>query len=182
MSSLARRRTTSAHAYQERLDDVQAERTREMAGKRPDDAVIARGREEEARLRSAWGVLSDPYQRGRYDESVWRPDTEEPTTPTTTTSRHRRRGSNGSELSARRTTLRARCESRPPGMFSTRAPAVPASAAGRAAAPPSGTRSWRCSRHHGAHGLILLVIAGARVGQAAYPKQTQATRLMSPNL
>jgi uncharacterized RDD family membrane protein YckC len=57
-------------AYQERLDDAQAAQARESASKRPNESALASARDEEAQARSAWQVLSDPYQRGRYDASI----------------------------------------------------------------------------------------------------------------
>ena len=61
-------------AYQERLDSSQQAQAREHAAKRPNESAIASSRAEEAGLRSAWQVLSDPYQRGRYDASIDLPE------------------------------------------------------------------------------------------------------------
>jgi len=55
-------------AYQAKLANVRAARTKEEETKKPSEEVLRTAREEEARLRSAWQVLSDPVQRGRYDE------------------------------------------------------------------------------------------------------------------
>ena len=57
-------------AYQERLDQLRAEQTSQQEAKKPNESAIAASRDEEARLRSAWQVLSDPYQRGRYDATL----------------------------------------------------------------------------------------------------------------
>ena len=57
-------------AYQAKLADVRADRTREEETRRPSDDVIRAKREEEAELRTAWQILSDPVQRQRYDEKV----------------------------------------------------------------------------------------------------------------
>jgi len=57
-------------AYQERLGEVQADVAREQSTKRPDQGSIDGYRREEASIRSAWQVLSDPYQRGRYDATI----------------------------------------------------------------------------------------------------------------
>jgi uncharacterized RDD family membrane protein YckC len=62
-------------AYQERLDSSQQVQAREHAAKRPNESAVASARAEEAGLRSAWQVLSDPYQRGRYDASIDVPET-----------------------------------------------------------------------------------------------------------
>ena len=57
-------------AYQAKLSDVRADRTKEEETRRPSDDVIRAKREEEAELRTAWQILSDPVQRQRYDERV----------------------------------------------------------------------------------------------------------------
>ena len=57
-------------AYQEKLADVRDHRANEEASKRPSDTVIQAARDEEAHLRAAWQVLSDPVQRQRYDDQV----------------------------------------------------------------------------------------------------------------
>jgi uncharacterized RDD family membrane protein YckC len=54
-------------AYRERLASAQAEVTREETAKRPAGSSIAAARAEEARVRAAWQVLSDPIQRERHD-------------------------------------------------------------------------------------------------------------------
>ncbi len=57
-------------AYRERLDAAQAERQRLQASKRVDSGALDAARNDEARVREAWQVLSDPYQRGRYDQRL----------------------------------------------------------------------------------------------------------------
>jgi uncharacterized RDD family membrane protein YckC len=57
-------------AYQAKLADVRADRSKEEETRRPSDDVIRAKREEEAELRTAWQILSDPVQRQRYDERV----------------------------------------------------------------------------------------------------------------
>jgi len=54
-------------AYRERLSEAQADVTREETAKRPSGSSIAAARAEEARVRAAWQVLSDPIQRDRHD-------------------------------------------------------------------------------------------------------------------
>ena len=54
-------------AYREQLSEAQAGVTREETAKRPSGSSIAAARAEEARIRAAWQVLSDPMQRARYD-------------------------------------------------------------------------------------------------------------------
>lgn len=57
-------------AYQDKLANVRAARAKEEETKRPSEDVLRAARDEEAQLRSAWQVLSDPVQRERYDEQV----------------------------------------------------------------------------------------------------------------
>jgi curved DNA-binding protein CbpA len=57
-------------AYQARLGEVQADISREQGSKKPDADAMDGYRREEARVRTAWQVLSDPYQRGRYDVTI----------------------------------------------------------------------------------------------------------------
>jgi uncharacterized RDD family membrane protein YckC len=54
-------------AYQEQLADIRAARTREEESRKPSEDTLRLSREDEARLRAAWQVLSDPVQRERYD-------------------------------------------------------------------------------------------------------------------
>jgi uncharacterized RDD family membrane protein YckC len=56
-------------AYREQLAEAQAGVTREETAKRPSGSSIAAARAEEARIRAAWQVLSDPMQRERYDSA-----------------------------------------------------------------------------------------------------------------
>jgi uncharacterized RDD family membrane protein YckC len=56
-------------AYRERLAAAQADVTREETAKRPAGSAIAAARAEEARVRAAWQVLSDPVQRERHDSA-----------------------------------------------------------------------------------------------------------------
>ncbi len=60
-------------AYQAKLANVRAARDKEEETKKPSEAIIRAAREEEARLRAAWQVLSDPVQRQRYDEKFYVP-------------------------------------------------------------------------------------------------------------
>jgi uncharacterized RDD family membrane protein YckC len=53
-------------AYRERISELEAARE----GKHVNEAQLQRNREEVARVRAAWNVLSDPFQRKRYDEQL----------------------------------------------------------------------------------------------------------------
>jgi len=124
-------------AYQERLGAARADQTREQEAKRPNEAAIASARDEEARVRSAWQVLSDPYQRGRYDQSIEVPASDGEVEADELDDADVGESSNGSrgraltprqqraeERAKRAADMRA---NRPPGLFSTEHPPVPAS-------------------------------------------------------
>jgi len=53
-------------AYQQRIDELEAARE----GKGVSEAQLQRNRAEIARVRAAWNVLADPFQRSRYDEQI----------------------------------------------------------------------------------------------------------------
>jgi curved DNA-binding protein CbpA len=53
-------------AYQERVAELEAARQ----GKNVSASQLQSNREEVARVRAAWNVLADPFQRSRYDESI----------------------------------------------------------------------------------------------------------------
>jgi uncharacterized RDD family membrane protein YckC len=53
-------------AYQERISDLEAAREK----KGVTDAQLQGNRQEAARVRAAWNVLADPFQRSRYDERI----------------------------------------------------------------------------------------------------------------
>jgi curved DNA-binding protein CbpA len=110
-------------AYRERLLEAQADVTKEETAKRPSGSSIAAARAEEARVRAAWQVLSDPNQRERYDaaqgidntgtdlEFVDDDDEDDAPTPA--------RKPKYSKAD--------RYADRPPGLFSTEHPPIPAS-------------------------------------------------------
>jgi uncharacterized RDD family membrane protein YckC len=53
-------------AYQARLSELEAARE----GKGVTESQLQRNRDEVARVRTAWNVLADPFQRARYDEQL----------------------------------------------------------------------------------------------------------------
>jgi hypothetical protein len=53
-------------AYRSRVEELEAAR----GAKNFSDSALQANREETARVRAAWNVLSDPFQRQRYDEKV----------------------------------------------------------------------------------------------------------------
>jgi uncharacterized RDD family membrane protein YckC len=53
-------------AYQERIAELEAARDKKGVS----DAQLQGNREQVARVRAAWNVLADPFQRSRYDERI----------------------------------------------------------------------------------------------------------------
>jgi uncharacterized RDD family membrane protein YckC len=53
-------------AYQDRVAELEAARE----GKNVSEAALQTNREEVARVRAAWNVLADPFQRSRYDDQL----------------------------------------------------------------------------------------------------------------
>ena len=110
-------------AYRERLADAQGGVTREETAKKPSGSSIAAARAEEARVRGAWQVLSDPLQRERYD-------TAQGIDSSGTALEFNDAEDDDEELTprqARNAARAARTADRPPGMFSTEIPPTPAS-------------------------------------------------------
>jgi curved DNA-binding protein CbpA len=60
-------------AHRARIENLEAERER----KGITESQLQQNREEVARVRKAWNVLSDPYQRGRYDQRISAPTSDE---------------------------------------------------------------------------------------------------------
>lgn len=163
-------------AYQEQLEDIRQEQAREQASKKPNENVLAGARDREARLRSAWQVLSDPYQRGRYDATV-----------EMGTEHYESDDDSGVEvvengqrpLSPREERARQRAEAmanRPPGMFSPVPSAKPSSWPAVVTPPPPRARSIALFIDLFVLYLIFTVIQIAvapAVLDSAYPKQSK---------
>lgn len=160
-------------AYQEQLEDIRQEQAREQASKKPNENVLAGARDREARLRSAWQVLSDPYQRGRYDATV------EMGVDASDSG-----GSGDVELvdngqrplTAKEERARQRAEAmanRPPGMFSPVPSAKPASWPAGVTPPPPRARSIALFIDLFVLYLILTIVqfvATPAILREAYPK------------
>ena len=174
-------------AYQERLQDAQQAQAREAASKRPNDAALGSARETEASVRAAWQVLSDPYQRGRYDASIDVPDTGDPAGIGGDAEVVDEDDGNGNGNGARQLTPRqktaadrraARAEAmanRPPGMLSPERPPTPKSWPSNVHPPPNRARVL-------AMGVDLIVLAvllilqqtaGTAVLDQIYPKESK---------
>lgn len=164
-------------AYQERLSDAQSAQAREQASKKPNESVLADARADESQARSAWQVLSDPYQRGRYDASIDVPDdpdrevaegeiVDEDDEPSTN-------GGRGARGAKTRPARGARPE-RPPGMFSTERPPTPASWPPGVQPPPQRARSLAMLIDLTVLGVILLLstaVISPLVVDQMYPKE-----------
>jgi len=165
-------------AYQERLGEVRADIERAQGAKKPDESAVDGYRREEARVRSAWQVLSDPYQRGRYDATVEMGAAEDvgsvdgdgdgEVEPEAAAPTDRR-----AAAIARR---RAAAANRPPGMFSTEPLPTPASWPPGVQPPPPRARVMAMLID-----LVVLVILfqgltvlGSVLIDDAYPKETTA--------
>jgi curved DNA-binding protein CbpA len=163
-------------AYRERLNDAQAEQIRIMESKSSSGDDIAQARNEVARVRDAWQVLSDPTQRQRYDARLGNGSA----------------GDSAGELeladevvdddevidddprAARRAARTARDANRPPGMFSPEHPPTPPSWPATATAPPPRARTIALLIDC----FVLLVffigaqIAGVQFAESQYPAKT----------
>jgi uncharacterized RDD family membrane protein YckC len=169
-------------AYRRELSTAQSQVTNAETAKRPDAAVIASARAEEASVRAAWQILSDPVQRARYDESIGvesRADQDDDDlddedddgdrSAETTVARR--------ELTPREARAEARAKAmanRPPGLFSTEHPPTPAGWPPGFHAPPPRARLLALL----VDGIALLVIVvlqttvGSLVIDEMYPKET----------
>lgn len=158
-------------AYQERLGEVRADIERAQGAKKPDGSTIDGFRREEARVRSAWQVLSDPYQRGRYDATVELGaaedvsadgEVDEEDAPAARTPAKRGRQP------------RARDANRPPGMFSPEHPPTPSSWPPGLTAPPPRARTLALMIDC----FVLLIFffganfAAVEVTSSIYPQKT----------
>jgi uncharacterized RDD family membrane protein YckC len=161
-------------AYQRRLDEAQEQQAREHASKRPNESALASARDDEVGLRSAWQVLSDPYQRGRYDASIDVPDgggaaDVELVGDTPATSGATRRQARAEAAAEARA-------NRPPGVFSTDRPPTPESWPEGVHPPPPRARLLAMLVDMVLLAVIL-VIGSAFVGPAVldemYPKETK---------
>lgn len=161
-------------AYRARLSEAQSAVTDAETAKRPEGSRIASARAEEAKVRSAWQVLSDPVQREKHDtslgitrdapDSAIREDGEDELGDDETVDavpvRRQQRGPQGE---------------RPPGLFSTEHPPTPPTWPRGFQPPPPRARLLAL----GVDVLVLAVIMiaqqflGVLVVDQAYPKQTK---------
>jgi uncharacterized RDD family membrane protein YckC len=171
-------------AYRRELSTAQSQVTNAETAKRPDSAVIAAARAEEASVRAAWQILSDPVQRARYDETIGiepradhddaltddDDDGDEASASTAVARRDR-------ELTPREARAEARAKAmanRPPGLFSTEHPPTPAGWPPGFHPPPPRARLLAML----VDGIALLVIVvlqttvGSLIIDEMYPKET----------
>jgi len=172
-------------AYREELATAQSQVTNAETAKKPDPGVIAAAREEEATVRAAWQILSDPVQRARYDETIGVEHVpgaaddeaddeaaEEEAVATTAVARR------APEKTAREARAEARAKAmanRPPGLFSTDHPPTPPSWPPGFHAPPPRARLLALMVDVVVLALIVVLqttVGGLLIDQA-YPKETK---------
>jgi curved DNA-binding protein CbpA len=171
-------------AYREELATAQAQVTNAETAKKPDSGVIAAAREEEATVRAAWQILSDPVQRARYDETIGvehtaetrledtEEEADEEVVASTAVARRNR------EKSPREARAEARAKAmanRPPGLFSTEHPPTPPSWPAGFHAPPPRARLLALLVDVVALALIVVLqtTLGGLLIDRAYPKETK---------
>ncbi len=172
-------------AYRAELMSAQAQVADAETAKKPSADAISNARSGESQVRKAWQVLSDEYQRERYDESG-SPTMSEDFTPDDT----------GVELvapskaikKAEPTTAKERraaaMANRPPGLFSKDHPPIPKTwPKGFTPPPPRGRLSAM-----GIDVLVLLVLLvvqqtiGVWAVEQVYPKETKRLEAVSTQL
>ncbi|HEY8215955.1 MAG TPA: RDD family protein [Acidimicrobiia bacterium] len=173
-------------AYRRELTTAQSQVTNAETAKKPDAAVIAAARAEEASVRAAWQILSDPVQRTRYDETIGveaqphrdddlddddEDDGDGDQAATTAVARR------GRELTPREARAEARAKAmanRPPGLFSTEHPPTPATWPPGFHAPPPRARLLALLVDGVALALIVVLqtTLGSVLIDEAYPKET----------
>jgi uncharacterized RDD family membrane protein YckC len=164
-------------AYQTRLSEVQADVQREQGSKKPDQSSLDGYRREEASVRNAWQVLSDPYQRGRYDATIEMvgdgtvdeadADVDDAPVPARVTATDRR----GRPL-----------RERPPGLFSTAPLPVPSSWPAGFNPPPPRARVLAMFIDMTVLALIFFIgffVAGPAVIDEMYPKESAKLDLVN---
>ena len=167
-------------AYQTRLSEVQADVAREQGAKKPDQGSIDGYRREEASVRGAWQVLSDPYQRGRYDATMElggadRDLDEDVDDDAPVPARAPARGQ---PVDRRGRPIRER----PPGLFSTEPLPVPSSWPPGFHPPPPRARVLAMFVDMTVLAIIFFVgffIAGPAIIDKAYPKETAKLDLVN---
>jgi RDD family/DnaJ domain len=165
-------------AYRDRLSEAQADVTNAETAKRPEGSQIAAARAEEARIRSAWQVLSDPVQRSRHDDTLG-VTREEPG------SEIREDGEGDDEEVEDRTPAQRRADARQartrqqgpprPGLFSTEHPPTPPSWPAGVTPPPPRARLLALGIDVVVLGIILIAqqFLGVLVVEQIYPEQTK---------
>jgi curved DNA-binding protein CbpA len=179
-------------AYQERLEAAQAEKAQEQGSKRPNDAVIEGARDREADVRKAWQVLSDPYQRGRYDATIEAgtgigADDGDGDGTGEIAVVDRPAPQPGSREAVREERRRARAEAlanRPPGPFSPEPGQTPASWPQGLHAPPNRARTLAMLVDFGILAVlsILILIASGVVTEEVYPKESKRIDVLATQL
>ena len=173
-------------AYRRELTTAQSQVTNAETAKKPDASVIAAAREEEASVRAAWQILSDPVQRARYDERIGVEgapegdddvdDVDDDEDVVAASTAVARRG--GREQTPREARAEARAKAmanRPPGLFSTDHPPTPAGWPPGYNAPPPRARLLALLVDIVVLALIVVLqtTLGGLLIEQAYPKESK---------
>ncbi len=170
-------------AYRRELTNAQSLVTDAETAKKPSDHEISTARAVESRVRKSWQVLSDEYQRERYDESgapSAEDEDEEVGTEIATTSRIVKK----SEPTTAKERRAAAMANRPPGLFSKDHPSVPKSWPKGFTAPPPRARLSAM----GIDVLVLLVLLivqqtiGMWAVEQVYPAETKKLSAISTQI
>ena len=172
-------------AYRRELGTAQSQVTNAETARKPDSAVIASARAEEASVRAAWQILSDPVQRSRYDDAIGVEgaaegtaddlDDDDETVEAAATTAVARRSRDQTPREARAEARAKAMENRPPGLFSTDHPATPAGWPPGHHAPPPRARLLALLVDSVVLALIVVLqttLGGLLIDQA-YPKESK---------
>ena len=161
-------------AYRERLAEAQADVTDAETARRPEGSQIAAARAEEARVRSAWQVLSDPVQRSRHDDTIG-VSREEPGSEIREDSDDDLGDDETVEAVPVRRQSRGQQGPPRPGLFSTEHPPTPASWPRGFQPPPPRARLLALGIDVVVLGIILIAqqFLGVLVVEQIYPEQTK---------
>jgi curved DNA-binding protein CbpA len=167
-------------AYQEQLEGARGEQAREQDSRRPNESTIQGTRDREADIRKAWQVLSDPYQRGRYDATI------EAGLGTTTADDgggevevvDRPAPQPGSREAVREERRRARQEAmrnRPPGPFSPEPGVTPPTWPAGLQAPPNRARTLAMLVDFAILAVVsmFILIGSGFVTEEVYPEESK---------
>lgn len=165
-------------AYREHLTEAQAAVANAETAKRPSESAVAAARAEEARVRTAWQVLSDPMQRERHDDAYGYTD------DVVADGEIVDEDGDDDEPAPRRSrpSPNSRATGRPPGMFSTEIPPTPASWPSGFRPPPPRARFIAFTIDALVLAMLLFlfqVLLGPMLVDQAYPTESKRLDVLS---